>query len=223
MKIIIPGDPIPKARARVTKKGFAYDPQWEQKKRVCKFLEMEVKEFFDKKENRIEGHKLSTGEAFEVDWYFYMPIPKSFSQFKKNACGWGFIEHTSKPDRSNLEKFYEDCANGILWKDDSQITCGKIIKKYCENDNPRTEIHMKTVQKHNEETMNIVSLFSPDEIADLVSSAQSIPSDKDPSLTSISYFISKIADNYAPKLSKINKNYKGHWKKFDSNKSLHQH
>jgi len=222
MKITIPGNPIPKARAKFRKKGFAYDPQSDIKKAVTKFLEKEVHDFYAKDRNRIEGHELFDGDAFEVDWHFHMPIPKSFNQFKKNACKWGFIEHTSKPDRSNLEKFYEDCANGILWHDDSQITCGKIVKKYCSDDKPRTEIHMKAVPRQNEAIMNIVSLFSPEEIADLVRDAQSIPSQDDPSLSSIAHFLSKISE-HGDKFKKINKNYPGHWKKFESNSSLVQY
>lgn len=220
MKITIPGDPIPKARARVTKKGFAYDPQWELKKNVTKFLEQQVHEFYEKDKNRIEGHKLSIGEAFEVDWYFHMPIPKSFNQTKKNACKWGLIEHTSKPDRSNLEKFYEDCANGILWKDDSQITKGRIEKKYCSDDQPRTEICMTPVKPHNEDVKDIISLFSPDEISSLVYDASVIRMDSEPNLPQITTFLSKLADQHSKKLSKISKNYPGHWKKFESNSSF---
>ena len=223
MRITIPGNPIPKARARVTKKGFAYDPQWEQKINVMKFLEHKVRDFFKKDDNRIEGHKLSIGEAFEVDWYFHMPIPKSFSQSKKNACKWGLIEHTSKPDRSNLEKFSEDCANGILWKDDSQITKGSIEKKYCSDDKPRTEIFMKPVKMHNEDVKDIISLFSPDEITSLVYDASVIRMDSEPNLPQITTFLSKLADQHAKKLSKISKTYPGHWKKFESNSSLVQY
>lgn len=212
VKIVIPGDPIPKARAR-TGKGFAYDPQWDLKTRVKNFIVNELKKFFNKEENKIEGAKICSGKAFEVDWYFYMPIPKSFSQRKKNACQWGLIEHISKPDRSNLEKFYEDCANGVLWKDDSQIVKGKIEKKYCENDNPRTEIHMKIVKEQNKETKEIISLFSPEEISSLVYDAAVIRLDNEPSLPQISTFLSKLADKHSKKLSQISKNYPGHWKK----------
>lgn len=176
-----------------------------------------MREFYEKRENAQEGYKLAHGEAFEVNWYFHMPIPKSFNQIKKNACKWGFIEHTSKPDRSNLEKFYEDCANGILWGDDSQITKGEIVKKYCNDDKPRTEIVMKAIKEPNKEMCEIISLFSPQEISELVSDAQSIPIGDEPSLNSIGFFISKIADNHASKFAKIKKTYPGHWKKLDSN------
>lgn len=214
MRIIIPGDPIPKARARVTRKGFAYDPQSREKEKTRKFLSYSVKEFYKKSENRQEGHKLAHGEAFNVDWCFYLPIPKSFNQIKKNACKWGFVEHTTKPDRSNLEKFYEDCANGILWHDDSQITKGQIIKKYCNDDNPRTEIYMTPVPKVREDIKNIVSLFSPQEIADICWEASQLNVTEE-ALPRISCFISKIADNHAPKFAKIKKTYPGHWKKLE--------
>jgi Holliday junction resolvase RusA-like endonuclease len=219
VKIIIPGDPIPKVRHVKTKKGFAYDPQWELKKRVSRFLEQEIREYYEKDENAIEGHKLSIGNAFEVDWYFYMPIPKSFSQSKKNACKWGLIEHNIKPDRSNLEKFYEDCANNILWKDDCQITSGKVIKKYCSDDKPRTEIHMTPIQEPNEDIKNIISMFSPEDIANIFEDANNLLSPPH-NLPKIASFLSKNADKHSKKLSQITKNYHGYWKKFETNSSL---
>lgn len=214
MKIVIPGDPIPKARARTTKKGFAYDPQWELKKRVIKFIEIQVEEYYQNCKNPQEGYKIAHGDAFKVDWYFYMPIPKSFSQTKRNACKWGFIQHNIKPDRSNLEKFYEDCANGILWKDDCQITRGEVIKKYCDDDKPRTEIHMNTIKEYNEDFKNIISLFSPTDIQDIVSESNNLFEGEN-SLIKIASFISKMADQHAKKFQQINKKYPGYWKKFE--------
>jgi Holliday junction resolvase RusA-like endonuclease len=179
-------------------------------------------EFYKKYENRKEGGKLDQGEAYEVNWYFHMPIPKSFNQFKKNACKWGFIEHISKPDRSNLEKFYEDCANGILWHDDSQITKGSIIKKYCSDDNPRTEIYMQPIKEPDEDVKEIVSLFSPEEISTICYDASKINMVYE-KLPQIASFLSKLADQHAKKLSKINKSYPGYWKKFESNSSFLQY
>lgn len=216
MKIIIPGDPIPKARARITKRGFAFDPQDKQKKQTRKILEQSVREFYDNIENRQEGYKLYQGKAFEVNWYFHMPIPKSFNLRKKNACKWGLIEHTSKPDRSNLEKFYEDCANNILWHDDSQIVRGQIIKKYCNDDKPRTEIHMKPIEEPNEDVKNIVSLFSPEDISAIFEDAACMLAPPY-NLPKIATFLSKMADQNSKKLSQITKNHPGVWKKFESN------
>lgn len=231
MKITIPGNPIPKARARVTRKGFAFDPQEKQKKQVCKILEQSVREYYEKNENRKEGYKLAHCKAFEVNWYFHMPIPKSFNLRKKNACKWGFIEHISKPDRSNLEKFYEDCANGILWKDDSQITKGNIIKKYCNDDKPRTEIIMNPIDEPNEEIKNIVSFFSPEDIYEICEEVNNLNKNlpiytdnfkinSTNPLPKVASFLSKLADKHSDKLKKISKNHHGAWKKFESNSQL---
>jgi Holliday junction resolvase RusA-like endonuclease len=207
VKIIIPGDPIPKARARVLNKGFAYDPQWEMKDRVSKFMLKEVENV---------TFKRFDDQPLEVNWCFYMPIPKSFSSIKRNKCKWGVFEHTIRPDLSNLQKFYEDCANGILWKDDSQITTGKINKRYCDNDNPRTEIEMTPVKEINEEMTEIVSLFSPEEISAICYDASKITMNLD-NLPRIAKFLSKIADQHSKKLNTINKKFPGYWKRFDKN------
>ena len=50
---------------------------------------------------------------------FYMPIPNSWSQKKKERHE-GAI-HTSKPDIDNLVKGLFDSLNKIAWKDDAQV------------------------------------------------------------------------------------------------------
>lgn len=214
MKITIPGDPIAKARARVTKAGFAYDPQWDIKQRVCLYLKNSVREFYEKSENRIEGHKIAIGESFIVDWTFFMPIPKSFNQSKKNACQWGFIEHITKPDLSNLVKFYEDCANGILWPDDSQIFSCQIKKEY--SIHPRIEIDMTThSSEHKKDVQDILSSFSLDEIEEIATEAKYLSIGNPINYPDIAKFLSKIADKHSKKFTKIAKKYPEHWKKFD--------
>lgn len=215
MKIIVPGDPIPKARARVTRRGFAYDPQAKEKENVRKLLEQSVREFYEKSENRIEGHRLSIGDSYTVRWCFYMPIPKSFNQFKKNASKWGINEHISKPDLSNMVKFYEDAANGIIWKDDSQISHCSIEKMY--SDNPRTEIYIMPNPKVRDDIKDIISLFSPDEISSIVTDANKLLYVQTTDLPQVASFLSKIADNHTKKLAKITKNYPNHWKKLECN------
>ena len=64
---------------------------------------------------------------------FYMPRPKGhFGTGKKagilkpNAPRW----HTVKPDRTKLTRGLEDALTGIIWRDDSQVVCGEVVKIY---------------------------------------------------------------------------------------------
>lgn len=56
-----------------------------------------------------------------IKLYFGMPIPKSTSNKRKRLMIRGLIKHDKRPDLDNLEKFYKDVCNGIVWVDDSQI------------------------------------------------------------------------------------------------------
>lgn len=67
---------------------------------------------------------------------YYMPLPKSWSEKKKNKML--NQPHVSRPDIDNLLKFTFDCMNGIVFKDDSQIYHLASEKIYSHN--PRTEI-----------------------------------------------------------------------------------
>lgn len=57
----------------------------------------------------------------------FFELPKSYSKKKAEAFNPGY--KPTKPDLSNIIKQIEDCANGIIWKDDAQIVsyfdCGK--------------------------------------------------------------------------------------------------
>lgn len=66
------------------------------------------------------------------------PIPASWSKKKKTAAEAGLLWHTAKPDSDNTLKAVGDGCNGIVWKDDSQISCAKITKQY--GDRPGLDI-----------------------------------------------------------------------------------
>lgn len=44
------------------------------------------------------------------------------------------IEHVSKPDRGKLARAVEDALSGVVYRDDSQITCGEPTKRYAARD-----------------------------------------------------------------------------------------
>lgn len=132
MKITIPGEPIPKARARIFKNKYTgreqgFDPQTSQKTEV----KWRIKEAALKCEIRPFDGPVSIEFRF-----FFRPPPKPKKDY--DAKIQGKIAHTIKPDASNCIKFYEDCGNGILYNDDSQIIELSAKKYY--SDHPRTEI-----------------------------------------------------------------------------------
>lgn len=143
-RVEIPGAPIPKERARHQTRGKygrplehvrTYDPQ----AKIVKILQMEL---FITLRTYHRSFRPWTGPLF-VNMIFFMPIPKGWPSYKvlgihdKGLVVW----HDIKPDTSNLQKFYEDAFNDILWADDSQIakSCGE--KRY--STNPRTVIECK--------------------------------------------------------------------------------
>lgn len=66
-----------------------------------------------------------------VDFYFYLPIPKSTSAIRKKCMLNGTIQPIGKPDRSNCLKFYEDCLQAaMIISNDSIIVAGKAQKQY---------------------------------------------------------------------------------------------
>ena len=66
-----------------------------------------------------------------------MPVPKSWSQKKKNNLPFA----TSRPDLSNYIKFIEDALNGHLWMDDALIV--KLIAKKHYSEHPQTIVKVK--------------------------------------------------------------------------------
>lgn len=101
----IPGTPIAKHRPRFARRG----------KFVVTYNDQETAEgrwLWDLKQ---QWRQAPITEPLKLEVHFYMPIPKYL--MKK----WAVTPHLKKPDISNLLKFLEDCCNGTLWKDDSQI------------------------------------------------------------------------------------------------------
>lgn len=115
---VIVGDPIPLARHRHGN-GHTYDSQKDLKWQYGLQLQAQhtTKTFF-------KG-------PIHVDFRFFFSVPKT----SKTARNKGY--HIYKPDLSNLIKFIEDVATGILYKDDCVISTFSATKKYCHS--PRTE------------------------------------------------------------------------------------
>ena len=128
LSINIPGAPIAKKRPRFARRGkfvTTYNPQ-----------ESEEGKFVCLMSSQINGHKpIPAGTPIYLQAQFHMPFPASMSA-KKRATA----IHTKKPDVDNLLKFLIDCANGVLWHDDSQVVWVLAQKIYSVD--PRTVVEL---------------------------------------------------------------------------------
>lgn len=68
---------------------------------------------------------------------FRLPRPKGHfgsgkkaGELKEKAPIW----HTKKPDRTKLLRALEDALTGVIWRDDTQIVSGNVIKRYAGKD-----------------------------------------------------------------------------------------
>jgi len=71
-------------------------------------------------------------EALRVDMVALFSIPASWPVWKRNAALAGNVSHTSKPDIDNVLKLCVDAAS-ILFRDDSQVVDGRVLKMYAKN------------------------------------------------------------------------------------------
>ena len=124
--ITIPGPPTPLKRARHGKRNV-YDSQ-KNLKAVHGILMKQ--EFTDP----------PLAGPLHMSFRFYMPLPI----YKKKHQAQD-LPHYSTPDLSNLIKYYEDVANGILFTDDRLISSISAIKLY--DKDPRTEITITQIQE----------------------------------------------------------------------------
>ena len=67
------------------------------------------------------------------------PVPQSWSRKKREAALAGSLRPTSRPDWENVAKVC-DGLNEIVWRDDSQIVDGRVIKSYSARPALRIEV-----------------------------------------------------------------------------------
>jgi Holliday junction resolvase RusA-like endonuclease len=134
MKITILGKPIPAARPRVTQHG-TYNPKQKQQEK----LSFEIK-------SQLPLSHIPSTKPIELSLFFFMPIPNSLSTKKKELLIGQ--PHTRRPDIDNLSKQVLDAANGILYKDDSQIY--ELVTQKTFSDRPRTVIIIEEYESEGE-------------------------------------------------------------------------
>lgn len=129
VRFVIPGAPEGKARPRFTGRGVAYTPA------KTRAYETRVREAWE-----ALGEQPFPG-AVVVRCYAYYPIPKSGTKKATLQKLANLILPTKKPDWDNIGKIVCDALNGLAWADDSQVTDGRVIKRYAAE--PRVVVEME--------------------------------------------------------------------------------
>ena len=138
VEIVIPGCPVPKGRARsavIHGRVVHYTPKpTKDYESLARSYAMQA----------MAKRKVMDGPVF-LAVRFYLPIPESWSKKKKESALCLAISPITKPDLSNLVKAVEDAMNGVVWRDDSQVTCMQVEKFY--SDEPRSEVTVKEMNE----------------------------------------------------------------------------
>lgn len=216
IQFIHQGDPISQKRHRHCRVGSAqwdYDPQAKLKNdiRLTMISDLQSKSW------KVDDSPI------QIQFIFCFSPPSSKPIKEANRLLWQQY-HLQKPDVDNLIKFYLDCATGLYFPDDAFVTClEKPKKKWAEI--PQT---IMTISKLPLAIMgaslDIVSTLKPSEIQELSTwmnelyhlsfnlcdiSADALSNDK---IEMMAFCLSRLADAYADKLSKIKRKHPNHWK-----------
>jgi len=203
--INLPGRPIPLARHRTTAvrgRLKQYDSQKKQKAAVQAMMLQQI--------------GLKTPRLLDYDSYtvtFVFSFYKPFVDLYKDA--WGFMEaYAQKPDIDNLEKFYLDCGNGLLWTDDAKVD--KVIKIKTYGKTSHTEMHImpKKTYEFSPLAEIVMKNLTPEDIHHLATYLQVLVDfDSDTcdytaveQAENIAATLHKIAEQFAEPLMRIKKN-----------------
>lgn len=219
MRFVFNHTPIAKMRHRHLRNGRTYDPQEKEKNSVKKIMQTLVNQALNgSNDERLEAAEIGTADCLHANFVFELPIPKSDNASIRNLKMWNIIQPSIKPDLDNLEKFYLDCANEIIFKDDrSIITCVK-KKKYSACDQPK--VIMNIEKKKNSFSLisyNVFKIFSPNDLYELMAYCAKISDlplkkledsdnekDQKAYIEYISHLIYEFSQRWAKDMSKIN-------------------
>jgi len=119
------GAPVPKARPRVSRSGFVYTPA------KTRLYEEQLKASLTQTVfDNVDFALFPVDGAVRVDVLVELDIPKSWSKKKRAAGLAGEVVPVARPDLDNFVKTALDAANGVVFRDDSQVVSLSAIKKY---------------------------------------------------------------------------------------------
>ncbi len=211
MRIVIDGDPIPKARHRsFIRHGHiaTYDAQGSIMSKIMTQMHTSKKDW------------VHTDSPLKVDLIFQLDCEKGSSKAESILKQWSSHFNifnamaTKKIDLDNLCKTYLDCGNGILWSDDRFIVHLSSRKVYSEN--PCTIINIETIKevKMSDAHEKVFKTFSPQDMQAIIRDADRIGTGypnfciRNPELlkeqmTTTAQLLIEFADQWADKLKKI--------------------
>lgn len=111
LTLTIPGEPTGKARARVTRAGFAYTPA--KTKNAEAYIKLLATQ-------EMRGRARFEGPV-AVTMRTVMEPAASWSKKRQALALTGGERPTKKPDIDNVLKLIKDALNGIVYRDDSQV------------------------------------------------------------------------------------------------------
>lgn len=119
----VPGDPKGKGRPRFANRG-----KFTKVYTDAKTLDYEntIKIFAGK----AMGSSPPLDTPISVYLYIRLPIPKSYSKKRREACFSGSERPTKKPDIDNIAKAFLDAMNGVIYFDDTQVVDMHMTKVY---------------------------------------------------------------------------------------------
>ena len=132
MRFVIPGEPIAKKRFRFAIRG-KYPVTYNEQEKQVKAVQLILK-------SQMNSDIIDT--PFSAKFTFIKSRPKSHFGTGKNSdiLKKSAPQHVpTKPDLDNYLKFYLDCMNGIIIKDDSLLYQLDAVKEYGE---PQTIIEI---------------------------------------------------------------------------------
>jgi len=86
--------------------------------------------------------------AIQCDMSFVLLRPKGHygtGKRKRTLKPSAPMHPTKRPDRGKLARAVEDALTGVIWRDDAQVVCGDIVKRYGEQ--PGVHISIKELIK----------------------------------------------------------------------------
>lgn len=129
----VPGVPVAKGRPRITTRGGKVRSFTPPKTVAFESLVAEAAE------KAMDGAEPLQGPV-SLSLFVQLPIPQSWPLKRKRAALDGEQQPCGRPDLDNYVKAISDGGNGILWRDDSQITLLSATKRYAETPGVYVEV-----------------------------------------------------------------------------------